>query len=53
MKGFEEGFRANGEGRLLLVLGAGSSLVVVWGRSVRGVCVGVEGSDDVLDGGRI
>jgi hypothetical protein len=52
-KGFEEGFRADGEGRLLLVLGAGLSLVVVWGRCVRGVCAGVEGSDDVLDGGRI
>jgi hypothetical protein len=42
MKGFEEGFGANGEGRSLLVLGAGSSLVVVWGRCVRGVCAGVE-----------
>jgi hypothetical protein len=52
-KGFEEGFGADGEGRSLLVLGAGSSLVVVWGRCVRGVCAGVEGSDDVLDGGRI
>jgi hypothetical protein len=29
------------------------SLVVVWGRTVRGVCAWVEGSDDVLDGGRI
>jgi hypothetical protein len=35
------------------VLGAGSSLVVVWARCVRGVCAGAEGSYDVLDGGRI
>jgi hypothetical protein len=35
-KGFEEGFRVDGEGRSLLVLGAGSSLVAVWGRCVRG-----------------
>jgi hypothetical protein len=36
MKGFEEGFRADGEGRSLLVLGSGSCLVAAWGRGVRG-----------------
>jgi hypothetical protein len=52
-KGLEEGFGSEGKGRSLLVLGLGSSLIMVWGRGVRGVCAGVEGSNDVLDGGRM
>jgi hypothetical protein len=52
-KGLEEGFRSDRKGRSLLVLGLGSSLITVWGRGVRGVCVGVEGSNNVLDGGRM
>jgi hypothetical protein len=52
-KGLEEGFGSEGKGRSLLVLGLGSSLIMVWGRGVRRVCAGVEGSNDVLDGGRM